>query len=289
MAINRSIAGSGRLPHDRRIIRGVKPYGTHCLDPSSTGPPVQKNLDHSPTDPTLDQPTAIKFPGNANPCKNVALVEGSGPHISLETAQLLRVRLRAAALSLFAAFAVFFIWRLIKTFEGTATSRLETGSQFAVLVILGICWLALRRKCIICLRSLQFYEILIFVSPALFFLLLEHDRMLASASRNFLQNPVARLVCADLHLRDVYPQHLALRCGDHQLHGRCAVGIDRLSCISTPAVLAIASGQSWLPHRSDANARAGGADQRLWHAHGRHIATRGLRSPAAGPVSSAAD
>ena len=137
---------------------------------------------------------------------HVALVEGSGPQITLETAQLLRARLRAAALSLCAAFGAFFLWRVIKTTEGVTSNSLEFNAQFSVLVILGICWLALQRKCVICLRSLRIYEILIFFPPALYFLLLQHDRMLAHASRQFLQNPVGAVVRVDFHLCNVHPQ-----------------------------------------------------------------------------------
>src|SRR5688572_3225334 len=92
--------------------------GTLNLRPS--GPPV------GPADVTLDAPsdpeqTAPYAPGR---CR-VHLVEGSGTHPSSEVQQLLRSRLRSAALLMFGGFAVFLVWHIFM-FESATTLDIAT-------------------------------------------------------------------------------------------------------------------------------------------------------------------
>jgi len=83
-------------------------------------PPFFKS---APTDPTLDAAVvAVPKRRCEKPCERIKLVEGSDPQISRETASLLRVRLRAAGLSLaavalIAAFLVLGEQRLPRCFE----------------------------------------------------------------------------------------------------------------------------------------------------------------------------
>jgi serine/threonine-protein kinase len=121
----------------------------------------------------------------------VQLIEGSGPQITVETTDLLRVRLRAAALSLFCAFALFFVYRLLRSSSRNADSDLIVDAQFVVLIFLAVNWISLRRRCLIACQHLRVHEILIFAPPAVFFLLLEQERMHHCAQLGVLQNPIA--------------------------------------------------------------------------------------------------
>ena len=71
------------------------------MNDSSTPRPIEL----SPFDATLDDPSSKRVLGAiGKPTKcapRVALVEGSGPELTSETYNLLRVRLRAAAVALF--------------------------------------------------------------------------------------------------------------------------------------------------------------------------------------------
>jgi eukaryotic-like serine/threonine-protein kinase len=88
----------------------------------------------------------------------VAIVEGSSPQISTETATLLRTRLRAAAGLLCLAFGSFFIWRL------TYGLQMSYDFFFHMLVtgVLGVSFFLLCRKCPIPLKVLRGYELAIF-------------------------------------------------------------------------------------------------------------------------------
>jgi serine/threonine-protein kinase len=96
----------------------------------------------------------------------VAIVEGSCPQISAETATLLRNRLRAAAGLLFLAFGSFFAWRLW-------TSGIEPSYDFfshlGVTAILGAAYGSLCRKCAISLKILRAYELAIFGTTVAYF------------------------------------------------------------------------------------------------------------------------
>lgn len=104
------------------------------------------------------------------------LVEGSGAHLSSETHLLRRFRIRASAIVLFIGFALFFVWGL---FDQRFDEELDEhhwghwvllGMLLGVTVVLGVCALALCRKCAICIKSLRVAEIAVFGLPALFFL-----------------------------------------------------------------------------------------------------------------------
>jgi eukaryotic-like serine/threonine-protein kinase len=121
--------------------------------------------------------------------QRVELVRGSGPQITIETTNLLRVRLRAAALSLAIGFAVFFIWRLWGA-HGWPTTLLF-DAHAAVLSILVACWVWLCRRSKISQLKLRCFEGLIFAAPAVYLLLLEYHRITDCAQRGFLQHPVS--------------------------------------------------------------------------------------------------
>ncbi len=96
----------------------------------------------------------------------VAIVEGSCPQISTETATLLRTRLRAAAGLLSIGFGTFFVWRL-------ATYGIRPSFDFffysTVTLVLAASFVLLCRKCAIPLKILRVYEVLIFGLPVAYF------------------------------------------------------------------------------------------------------------------------
>ena len=96
----------------------------------------------------------------------VAIVEGSCPQISTETATLLRTRLRAAAGLLCLAFGSFFIWRLLM---GGVQPSIDFAFHFGVTAVLGLSFFSLCRKCAISLPVLRAYELAIFGLPTAYF------------------------------------------------------------------------------------------------------------------------
>jgi serine/threonine-protein kinase len=123
-----------------------------------------------PSDPTLDAPASDSYVIETSGRPSVRLVEGSGPEASYDTQCLLRTRLRAAALLLFGGLSVFLAWHL--TWLPTLREPLDLvllAAHGAVTLIVGLCAFSLHRKCILCTRSLRFYELVIFGLPALFF------------------------------------------------------------------------------------------------------------------------
>ncbi|HEY1784950.1 MAG TPA: serine/threonine-protein kinase [Pirellulales bacterium] len=144
-----------------------------------------------PLDATLDSPTPEPSSNLTNPCARVELVRGSGPHIATETTNLLRIRLRGAALSLLIGFGAFFLWRLTDRHAIGQPGTLLFYADGAVLCVLGFSLLSLCRQCGISQRRLRYYEILIFATPALYLLLVDYQRMTDCAEHGFLQQPVA--------------------------------------------------------------------------------------------------
>lgn len=139
---------------------------------------------------TLDSPLALSRPdssANRAAHQRVALVEGSTPHMSSETQEVLRGRLRAAALLLFTGFLAF----LIKTtiFPHSHRGPLADAvfwSHIGVTVLTGFIGLRLCRSCAISLVKLRVAEGLVFGAPALFFALLDYVQMQNCVAHNFL-------------------------------------------------------------------------------------------------------
>ncbi len=152
---------------------------------------MQQHSDPLPSDDTLESPTDPVPVDGAKPCAHVQFIEGSDPQISVETTDLLRLRLRAAALALFCGVGVFFVYRVATGAWKVPGGDRLLDAQFVVLIFLGVSWLSLRRGCSISRRYLRIHELLIFGPPVVFMLLLEHSRITHCMSRGFLQNPVA--------------------------------------------------------------------------------------------------
>jgi serine/threonine-protein kinase len=125
-------------------------------------------------------------PGTAlNP---VAIIEGSCPQISAETATLLRNRLRAAAGLLCLAFGSFFIWRL---WAGGIQLSFDFFSHMTVTVVLGAAFVSLCRKCAISLTILRAYELAIFGTTVAYFVHQQYWVSKVLAGRGMMSDQLA--------------------------------------------------------------------------------------------------
>lgn len=141
-------------------------------------------------DETLDAPLPMmrKSQGSSgSPAPAVALVAGSSPHLSAETQSLLAGRLRLTALIQFGAFSSFFIKHLfeLSTFK-TPLHMAIFWSHLVVTVLTGFFAFVLCRKCPKSLMKLRVAELIIFGSPAVFFLLLSYAELTESAARFYV-------------------------------------------------------------------------------------------------------
>ncbi len=102
--------------------------------------------------------------------QHVALVEGSTPHMSAETRNVLRNRLRIAVLLFFVGFLAFLIrWFFYWDEWGMPEHRVLFYTHGLVTIVLGGFAVRLCRHCAYSLTTLRLAELLIFGLPALFF------------------------------------------------------------------------------------------------------------------------
>ena len=109
----------------------------------------------------------------------IALVAGSTPHLSAETRDLLRSRLRIVASLLFACFLAYIVrWVSHWSEWNDPIHHLLFSILGVVAVVLGLLTLALCHKSTFSLTKLRIAEILVFGAPALFFLALHYFTVL---------------------------------------------------------------------------------------------------------------
>jgi tRNA A-37 threonylcarbamoyl transferase component Bud32 len=115
----------------------------------------------------------------------IALIEGSTPHMSDETRGLLRRRLRVAAVLLLAGFSTFLAWVLtMSAFDQILMVAPHLLAwHVAVTALLGLLAWKLCAKCDLSLPVLRVAEALVFGAPALFFLILDYERLIVNATR----------------------------------------------------------------------------------------------------------
>lgn len=102
--------------------------------------------------------------------RHVALVEGSTPHLSAETRDLLRNRLRITAILFFVGFLVFLIrWFFYWQEWGKPEYRPIFYTHGLVAIVLGTFATRLCRRCAYTLSSLRIAELVVFGCPALYF------------------------------------------------------------------------------------------------------------------------
>jgi serine/threonine-protein kinase len=111
----------------------------------------------------------------------VHLVEGSGAALSGETENLLRSRLRSAALLTFAGFASFLVWHITRLDLSTLTNTLLFIAHIVIAAILGGIGMSLCARCTLTTRQLRRVELVTFGMPVAFFLLLQHTKATAAA------------------------------------------------------------------------------------------------------------
>ena len=140
----------------------------------------------SPTDATLDAASvhatasgsdSSPTNGSSQVCR-VHLAQGSGAELTGETENLLRSRLRSAALLLFTGFAVFLIWHTIRIELDSASRFVVYGCHFACTLILATIGFSLCNRCRLTVPQLRWVELVTFGAPLAFFLLLQHDKIL---------------------------------------------------------------------------------------------------------------
>ncbi len=103
--------------------------------------------------------------------RNIALVEGSSPHLSAETRGLLRNRLRLAAILFFVGFSAFLVRWLFYRDEWTAKGHTPTLYMLGVAtVLLGVFAVKLCARCTYSLTKLRIAELFIFGCPTILFL-----------------------------------------------------------------------------------------------------------------------
>jgi serine/threonine-protein kinase len=115
--------------------------------------------------------------------RHVALVEGSTPHLSAETRDVLRNRLRLTAILFFVGFSIFLArWFFIWDDWFAAEHRPLFYTHAAVTVVLGLFAVRLCRHCSYSLTTLRIAELVIFGCPAVFFLVKSYQESTFLAS-----------------------------------------------------------------------------------------------------------
>ena len=123
-------------------------------------------------------------------CPKRAVVAGSGPHLTKETQDLLRLRLRAAALILLVGFGVFLVRHVVGVLAGEPLSAALLSFHVLVVLVLGLSAAPLCRNCAVSIKKLRIAELVIFGLPAAFFLMLQHRVTLEDAGRAFMPAPM---------------------------------------------------------------------------------------------------
>jgi len=146
----------------------------------------------SPLDPTIADtsssgtPSALREASSAERVgpRPVALVEGSGPRLTGETASLLRGRLRVAAVVLFAGFATFLVKSSLMLDSPRSGAAFLFSFHAAVTVVLGLVAVMACRRCEMKLGSLRMIELIVFGAPAALFLAAQHFSTLQCCDEN---------------------------------------------------------------------------------------------------------
>ncbi|MBA3480887.1 MAG: serine/threonine protein kinase, partial [Pirellulales bacterium] len=116
--------------------------------------------------------------------RRIALVEGSTPHMSGETRTLLRQRLRMVAVLLLIGFSAFAVWLLI---QRAMSGQWPLSGNFFIAHLVVVATLALLAwklcaKCDLSLGALRVAEAMVFGAPALYFFILDYERLSVSAA-----------------------------------------------------------------------------------------------------------
>ncbi len=125
-------------------------------------------------DETIVQPAAhAGEPAKASSLKR-KIVAGSGPHLPKETEELLRLRLRAAALILLIGFGAFLIRHVVGVLTGEPLFPVLLGFHMLVVVVLSLITAPLWWHSDVSIKKPRISELVIIGLPAAFFLMLQH-------------------------------------------------------------------------------------------------------------------
>ena len=138
---------------------------------------------------TQDLALTIDAPAPANDRKTVAaprLLRGSTGGLTEEIATLLTERLRAAALTLFTGFSLFFVWRWFQQDqpEGVLAETLF-WMHLGMIILTGLIGFRLTMKCSVFCGLTRLTESLLFGSTTLFFALVSYQLLTESAASGF--------------------------------------------------------------------------------------------------------
>jgi serine/threonine-protein kinase len=121
--------------------------------------------------------------GHDSARRQVALVEGSAPHLSQETRDVLRSRLRMTAVLLTLGFFVFLLrWPFYWNEWGQPEHRWLLFAQVGVTGLLALVAVKLCRRCMLTLPKLRVAELLVFGAPAVFFLMKQYHEASTTAN-----------------------------------------------------------------------------------------------------------
>ena len=132
-----------------------------------------RSIDLSPFEATLDAAGSLPTPGSSSYGSSsygptgprVAMVEGSGPELSSDTYNVLRVRLRAAAFALCIGSFAFLIWGMISPPPPKEASSVLWFCHVAHVVALAVIGASLYVRCPCSVSKLRVAEFLIFGAP----------------------------------------------------------------------------------------------------------------------------
>jgi serine/threonine-protein kinase len=115
--------------------------------------------------------------------RQVAIVEGNAPHLSQETRDVLRNRLRIVAVLLSAGFLTFLLrWPFYWEEWGQPQHLWLLYAHASVTVLLGLVAVKLCRRCMLSLPMLRLAELLVFGAPASFFLVKQYYEVSTTAN-----------------------------------------------------------------------------------------------------------
>ena len=150
---------------------------------------MSKDPDNFANAETIESPISMVGRGTdtqqnrAEARQQVALVEGSAPHESQETREVLRDRLRIMAVMLFVLFGVFLIRSLLNLQEYATGPRAPVFyAHVAVTLLLALVAERLCAQCDVFLKYLRTSEFLILAGPAAFFLIYNYLYLLRAAA-----------------------------------------------------------------------------------------------------------
>ena len=138
-------------------------------------------------DVTVDTSPRAAVGSAAGGHQPMALIEGSTPHLTIETQHLLRGRLRIVAILMFAGFALFLVKSLftleqyVTTFNWWLFADHVLVTAATGLVALGLC-----RECSISINKLRIAEVIVFGCPAAFFAVMDYVILERGAAVGFV-------------------------------------------------------------------------------------------------------